>query len=81
VVEMIDQAGRAHPGLEPASIRIGSPVKAMRAKHRIAHERLGQQADQVLAIDGIHSADDKARTEEEQWRQSQPHSASDGGYA
>lgn len=52
---MLDQAGRAYPGRELASIRIGGPVAAMRAKCGIAHERLGQQIDQDLAIDGIHS--------------------------
>lgn len=63
---MLDQAGRAHPSFEAASICVHSPVAAVRAEGGIAHERLGQQADQFLAIDGIHSADDNARTEEEQ---------------
>jgi hypothetical protein len=53
---MIDKTGRAHPGVEPASIRIGGPIATAWAKHGIAHERLGQQADQFLAIDGIHPA-------------------------
>jgi hypothetical protein len=65
-VEMIDEAGRAYPGFEAASIRIGGPMASVRAERGIAHERLSEQADQVLAIDGIHSADDTARTEEEQ---------------
>ena len=65
-VEMIDEAERAHPGLEAASVRVYGPVAAVRAEGGIAHECLGEQADQVLAIDGIHSADDKARMEEEQ---------------
>jgi hypothetical protein len=65
-VEMLDEAGGAYPRLELAPIRVGGPVAAVRAEGGIAHERLGQQADQVLAIDGIHSADDTARTEEEQ---------------
>jgi hypothetical protein len=55
---MLDKTGGAHPCLEPASIRIGGPVAATRAKHGIAHQRLGEQADQFLVIDGIHSADD-----------------------
>jgi hypothetical protein len=63
---MIDEASRAHPGFQAASIRIGGPMASVRAKRGIAHQRLSEQADQVLAIDGIHSADDTARTEEEQ---------------
>ena len=63
---MLDEAGCAYPRLEPAPIRVGGPVAAVRPERGIAHERLSQQADQVLAIDGIHSADGKARTEEEQ---------------
>jgi len=78
-VEMIDETGRAHPGFQAASIRIGGPMASVRAERGIAHECLNEQADQVLAIDGIHSADDKARTEEEQWRRSRTHSAGDGG--
>jgi hypothetical protein len=78
-VEVIDQASRAHPRLELASVRVGGPVATARAKHGIGHERLSEQVDQFLAIDGIHSADDKARTEEEQWRRSRTHSAGDGG--
>jgi hypothetical protein len=54
-VEMLDQTGRAYPGRELASIRVGRPVAAARAKCGIAHERLGQQVDQGLAIDGIHA--------------------------
>lgn len=70
-VEIIDEAGRAHPGLEPASIRVRGPVAAaVRAERGIAHECFGEQTDQFLAIDSIHSADDTARTEEEQWRRS-----------
>jgi hypothetical protein len=78
---MLDKTGRAHPGLEAAPVRVYGPVAVVRAKRGIAHERLGEQADQVLAIDGIHSADDKARTEEEQWRRSRTFSAGDGGRA
>jgi hypothetical protein len=51
---MLDQTGRANPGRELASIRVGRPVAAPRAKCGIAHQRLGQQVDQGLAIDGIH---------------------------
>jgi hypothetical protein len=40
-------------------------VAASRAKRGVAHERLSQQVDQILAIDGIHSADDKPRWEAE----------------
>ena len=54
-VEMLDEAGRAYPGLEAASVRVGRAVAAMRAEGGIAHRRLGEQADQFLAIDGIHS--------------------------
>jgi hypothetical protein len=57
----------------------GGPVATARAKHGIAHERLGEQADQFLAIDGIHSTDDTARTEEEQWRRSRTFPAGYGG--
>jgi hypothetical protein len=64
---MIDEAGGTYPGIELDSIRVGGPVAAVWAERGIAHERLGEQADQVLAIDGIHSADDTARTEEEQY--------------
>jgi hypothetical protein len=35
--------------------RVEGPVAAPRAKCGVAHERLGQQAAQFLAIDGIHS--------------------------
>ena len=38
-----------------ASRRRRSAVAAMRAEGNIAHRRLGEQADQFLAIDGIHS--------------------------
>jgi hypothetical protein len=65
-VKMLDQAGCAHPGLEAASIRVGGPMATVGAERGIGHERLGQQVDQFIAIDGIHSADDTARTEEEQ---------------
>jgi hypothetical protein len=65
---MLDEAGRACPGIELASIRVGGPMAASRTKSGIAHERLSDQNDQFVAIDGIHSADDTARTEEEQWR-------------
>ena len=65
-VEMLDEAGRACSGLDPASVCVGGPVAAMRAKGGIPHERLGEQADQFLAIDGI-PADDTTRTEAEQW--------------
>jgi hypothetical protein len=41
---------------KPASIRLGGPVTPVRAKSGIAHECFGDQADQFLAIDGIHSA-------------------------
>ena len=53
-VEMLDEAGRACPGLKAAAGRVGGPVAAMRAKSAIAHQRLGEQADQFLAIGGIH---------------------------
>jgi hypothetical protein len=76
-MEMLDEAGRAHPGFETASIRVGGPVAVARAERGFAHERLSEQADQFLAIDGIHSADDTARTQEEQWRRSRTHSAGD----
>jgi hypothetical protein len=36
-------------------------------EHQNRHERLRQQADQFLAIDGIHRADDTERTQAEQW--------------
>jgi hypothetical protein len=49
---MLDEAGRA-PGLEPATIRGSGPVTAMRTEPGIAHERLGDQADQFLATDGF----------------------------
>ena len=65
-VEMLDEAGGAYPRLEPAPIRVGGPVAAVRTERGIAHEGLSQQADQVLAIYGIHSTDDTARTEKEQ---------------
>ena len=54
-VEMIDEASRAHPGLKPASIHVCGPVAAAWSKRAIAHQRLSEQADQFLAIDGIHS--------------------------
>jgi hypothetical protein len=66
VVEMLDKAVRAHPGFEAAPIRVGGPMAASRTEYGIAHECLRNQADQFLAVDGIHSADDKARAEEEQ---------------
>src|SRR5512132_2791111 len=55
-VEMIDETSCAHPGLNPASIRVCGPVAAAWSKprHR-ASARLSEQADQFLAIDGIHS--------------------------
>jgi hypothetical protein len=37
-----------------ASIHVGGPVAAAWAKGGIAHQRFGDQADQFLAIDGIH---------------------------
>src|SRR5512132_1857095 len=55
-VEMIDEGSCAHPGLKPASIHVRGPVVAAWSKprHR-ASARLSEQADQFLAIDGIHS--------------------------
>jgi hypothetical protein len=53
-VDMIDKIGRAHSGFETASIRVGGPVAAARAGRGIANERLSKQADEFLAIDGIH---------------------------
>ena len=52
---MLDEVGGAYPGFEAASVRVGRAVAAMRAEGGIAHRRLGEQADQFLAIDGIHS--------------------------
>jgi hypothetical protein len=60
--EALDEAGRAFRRLELASIRIGGPVPAPRAKGSIAQERLRDQANQFLAIDGGHSADGTMRT-------------------
>lgn len=53
LVEMLDETGRAHPGLHSASIRVGGPIAAARAEYGIAHEPLGEQGRMV---NGIHSA-------------------------
>ena len=55
-VEMLDEVGGAYAGFEAASVRVGRAVAAMRAEGNIAHRRLGEQADQFLAIDGITMA-------------------------
>jgi hypothetical protein len=41
---MVDQDSRAHPDLEPASIRIGGQWQRCGRKHGTAHE-LSKQAD------------------------------------
>jgi hypothetical protein len=53
-VEMLDEAGRAYPSRELVTIRVYRPIAAARAEGGIAHQRLGHQTDQVLAINDIH---------------------------
>jgi hypothetical protein len=40
-IKVLDEAGRAYPGRQLASIRIGGPVTMPRSKCRIAHQRFG----------------------------------------
>lgn len=68
-VKMIDEAGSAQPGVGATLFRVGRPITAARPESGIAHQRLGEQANQGLAID-IHSAEDTARTNGEQCRRS-----------
>jgi len=39
---MIDDASRAHPGIEAASIRVCGPVAAAWSKRDVANERLSE---------------------------------------
>ena len=53
--DTIGDASRTYPGPQAVSIRVRRPMTAAWTKRGIAPQRLGQQVEQFIAIEGIHS--------------------------